>query len=71
MRTNHRTIPFPASVECSCPTGHIVSGGGMSVNIKHQHPTYQSEKERLQRLQELHKACTVKISGAKNRFRTA
>ena len=71
MRTNHRTIPFPASGECSYPTGHIVSGGGMSVNIKHQHPTYQSEKERLKRLQEIRKACAVKISGTKNRSRTA
>lgn len=50
---------------------HIVFRGGMSVNIKHQHPTYQSEKERSKRLQEIRKACTVKISGAKNRSRTA
>lgn len=71
MRTNHRIIPFPVSGECSSPAGHIVSGGGMSVNIKHQYPTYQSEKERLQRLQELHKACTVKISGMKQKSRTA
>ena len=71
MRTNHRIIPFPASGECSPTSGHIVSGGGMSVNIKHQHPTYQSEKERLDRLQEIRKACTVKISGAKNSSRTA
>lgn len=71
MRTNHRIIPFPVSGECSPPAGHIVSGGGMSVKIKHQHPTYQSEKERLQRLQELRKACTVKISGMKQKSRTA
>lgn len=43
----------------------------MSVNIKHQHPTYQSEKERIQRLQELRKVCTVKISGMKQKSRTA
>lgn len=71
MRTNHRIILFPVSGECSSPTGHIVSGGGMSVNIKHQHPTYQTEKERLDRLRELRKVCTVKISRAKNRPRTA
>ena len=71
MRTNHRIIPFPVSGECSLPAGHIVSGGGMSVNIKHQHPTYQSDKERLQRLHELRKACTVKISGMKQKSRTA
>lgn len=71
MRTNHRIIPFPVSGEYSPPAGHIVSGGGMSVNIKHQHPTYQSEKERLERLQEIRKSCTIKISGAKNSTRTA
>ena len=71
MRTNHRIIPFPVSGECSLPAGHIVSGGGMSMNIKHQHPTYQSEKERLERLQEIRKSCTVKISATKNSARTA
>lgn len=71
MRTNHRIIPFPVSRACSPAAGHIVSGGGMSMNIKHQHPTYTSEKERLERLQELRKACTVKISAAKNSARTA
>ena len=43
----------------------------MSVNIMHQHPTYQTEKERIQRLQELRKTCTIKISGAKQKPRTA
>ena len=71
MRTNHRVIPFPASRECSPFAGHIVSGGGMSVNIKHQHPTYQSEQDRLQRLQELRKVCITKISGMKQKSRTA
>jgi len=71
MRTNHRIIPFPTLGECSPPAGHIVSGGGMSVNIKHQHPTYQTEKERAERLQELRKACTIKISAAKTSARTA
>ena len=71
MRTTHRIIPFPASGEYSPSAGHIVSGGGMSVNIKHQHPTYQSEKERLERLRELRKTCTVKISGMKQQSRTA
>ena len=43
----------------------------MFVNIKHQHPTYQTEKERLERLRDLRKACSVKISAAKNGSRTA
>lgn len=71
MRTNHRVISVTSSGKCSLSPGHIVSGGEMSVNIKHQHPTYPSEKERLQRLQELRKACTVKISGMKQKSRTA
>lgn len=66
MRTNHRVIPFPASGECSPSSGHRISVGGISMNITHQHPTYQSEKERLDRLREIRKTCTVKISGAKN-----
>ena len=71
MRANHQVIPFPTFAECSPSPGHIVSGGGMSVNIKHQHPTYQTEKERLDQLRELRKACTIKISGAKQNPRTA
>ena len=71
MRTTHRIIPFPVSGECSPPARHIVSGGGMSVNIKHQHPTYQTEKERLDQLRELRKACTIKISGTTQKPRTA
>ena len=71
MRIPQRVIPFPISDECSPPAEHIVSGGGMSVNIKHQHPTYQTEKERLDQLRELRKACTIKISGAKQKPRTA
>ena len=66
MRTDHQVIPFPTFVESSPSPGHIVSGGGISVNVKHQHPTYSNEKERLEQLQEIRKACIVKINGAKN-----
>ena len=71
MRTNHRIIPSPTFDACSSLSGHIVSGGGMHVNIKHQHPTYPNEKERLERLQELRKSCAIKISGTKQKSRTA
>ena len=71
MRIPQRVIPFPISDECSPPAEHIVSGGGMSVNIKHQHPTYPSEKERLERLREIIRACAAKINATKKRSRTA
>ena len=68
---NHPEFGWPTSGECSPSAGHKLSGGGMYMNIKHQHPTYQTEKERLERLQEIRKVCTVKIIGAKNKPRTA
>ena len=41
------------------------------MTITHQHPTYASEKERQERLQDLKKICTIKLQGLNNAPRIA
>lgn len=40
---------------------HRLSQGGIPMKLIHQHPTYQTEDERMARLQELKKVCAVKL----------
>lgn len=51
---------------------HSLSRGGMTMKIKHTHPEYADEDERMERLQELKKMCISRLTGAqKNAKRTA
>lgn len=71
MRATSNVIPFSPSRECFPPHGHSLSGGGMSMKVTHQHPAYTSDKERLERLQELKKACTIQLHGLRCTPRSA
>lgn len=41
---------------------HSLSPGGMDMKIKHTHPQYQSDKERLDRLKEMRRLCISALS---------
>ena len=41
------------------------------MKVTHQHPTYANEKERLERLQDLKKICSIKLQGLNHSSRTA
>lgn len=52
---NARPIYFP---QVSSPRRlHSLSPGGMDMKVKHTHPQYQSDKERLDRLKEMRRLC--------------
>ena len=71
MKEISRVIRFPAPTACFPLSGHKLSGGGDLMTITHQHPTYASEKERQERLQDLKKICTIKLQGLNNAPRIA
>ena len=49
-----------------------MSRGGMTMKIKHTHPEYADEDERMERLQELKKTCISRLTVAqKDAKRTA
>lgn len=51
---------------------HSLSQGGMTMKIKHTHPEYADEAERMERLQELKKMCISRLAVAqKDAKRTA
>ena len=51
---------------------HSLSRGGMTMKIKHTHPEYADEDERMERLQELKKTCISRLAVAqKDAKRTA
>ena len=51
---------------------HSLSRGGMTMKIKHTHPEYADEDERMERLQELKKMCISRLAVAqKDAKRTA
>ena len=40
---------------------HSLSPGGMDMKVKHTHPSYRSDKERLERLKELKRTCVATL----------
>lgn len=71
MKETANVIVFPTLSECFDLPGHKLPGGGSLMKVIHQHPTYTDEKERLERLQELKKLCSIKLHGLNNASRTA
>ena len=60
---------FESSLE---ENNHSLSRGGMTMKIKHTHPEYADEDERMERLQELKKMCISRLAVAqKDAKRTA
>ena len=60
---------FEASFE---ENNHSLSRGGMTMKIKHTHPEYADEDERMERLQEIKKMCISRLAVAqKDAKRTA
>ncbi len=45
---------------------HRLSQGGIPMKLIHQHPTYQTEDERMARLQELKKVCAAKLQNMRS-----
>ena len=41
---------------------HSLFQGGMTMKVKHTHPEYTGEAERMERLQELKKMCASKLA---------
>lgn len=71
MKTSSKVIPFAPARELFPPPNHTLYAGGIAMKVTHQHPKYTSDKERLDRLQDLKKACTIKIHGLHSVTRTA
>ena len=71
MKEISKEIRFPKPTACSSSSGHKLSRGGDLMTVTHQHPTYASEKERQERLQDLKKICAVKLQGLNNAPRIA
>lgn len=46
---------------CVPLSAHSVHQGGMPMTITHQHPSYVSEEERLERLRQLKRVCSVQL----------
>jgi len=69
--TNPKIISFPCDNAYFPSDASSLSQGGICMTIKHQHPTYTSEKERLERLRDIKKLCAIKLHGQANGSRTA
>ena len=54
MQKKSKVINFPVASSFDA-NNHSLSQGGMTMKIKHTHPEYADEAERLERLQELKK----------------
>ncbi len=71
MASKNNIIIFPPPAS-SAEKNHSLPQGGMSMKIKHTHPAYTNEQERLDRLQDLKKFCIAKLTaGAAPAKRTA
>ena len=53
-----QTIPFPAYPAGS---GHSLNRGGSAMEIKHTHPQYTTEEQRMDKLQETRNLCLAAI----------
>lgn len=71
MKKHPNILPFPSSPECFPHSGHKLSGGGTPMKVTHQHPVYANDKERLERLQDLKKTCSIKLRELNSSSRTA
>lgn len=60
MNAKNNIILF-LDAECFTLSKHSLYAGGINMKVTHQHPKYTNEKERLDKLQELKKACAMKI----------
>jgi len=56
-----KILTFPSDNACFPSDAHRLSQGGMPMNATHQHPAYASEKERLEQLQALKRACSLTL----------
>ena len=64
MKVNNKAVPFSAA--SFPPLHHSLYAGGIAMEVTHQHPKYANQKERLERLQDVNKACLMKIYGLRN-----
>lgn len=64
MQKKSKVINFPGTSSFD-ENNHRLSQGGMPMKIKHTHPEYADEAERLERLKELKKVCLSKLAAAK------
>ena len=61
---------FPAQPEFMSPGGHTFGHGGMSMEIKHTHPEYESRTARMEQLKDTQKKCMAllrMLRGAKEK----
>ena len=70
MYERPKVIRFPADAR-SPLAAHTGCQEGMPLKLTHQHPTYASDQERLEQLQDLKKLCLVKLHGLRSRSKTA
>lgn len=70
MKENSNIIMFrpPAFSDAS---SHKVITGGESMEIKHTHPDYTDENERILRLKELSQMCIEQVKQIRKQSRTA
>ena len=61
MKSTNSIIIFPETPACFPPRNHTLDAGGIDMKVTHQHPQHTSDKERLDKLQELKKSCALKI----------
>lgn len=61
MASKNNIIIFPPPAS-KPEKNHSLPQGGMSMKIKHTHPTYTNEQERLDRLQDLKRFCITKLN---------
>lgn len=64
MQKKSKVISFPGASSFDA-NNHRLSRGGMPMKIKHTHPEYAGEAERMERLQELKKMCISRLAAAK------
>lgn len=71
MIPSNNIIIFQPPSSCK-EKNHSLPQGGIPMKIKHTHPVYTNEQERLDRLQDLKKSCIAKLTaGAASTKRTA
>ena len=64
MKKESKIINFPVASSFD-GNNHRLSRGGMPMKIKHTHPEYSGEAERVERLKELKKMCISRLAATK------
>ena len=59
------------NLECFPVSSHRVTTGGIAMEIKHIHPDYTNDQERLDRLKTLTLTCLEQLKGTRKPGRTA